>query len=210
MKTIIMVRHGQSETNVRKVFTGQIDAPLTDLGREQARRMAAYLDQYKVDKIYASSLSRAVETAEAIPQRQNCAIEKQDELMEINSGLWQGLTFEEIAEKYPQTYAAWRSDIGNAAPDGGETCKGFYDRVTAFFMRVLEEPEETVCLVCHATPIRMIESYIEADSVKVAQEIGWVPNASVTVYEYDGAFHVVERGTSHYMADLLSTLPTTI
>lgn len=210
MKTIIMVRHGQSETNVRKVFTGQIDAPLTDLGREQARRMAAYLDQYKVDKIYASSLSRAAETAEAIAQRQNCAIEKQNELMEINSGLWQGLTFEEIAEKYPQTYAAWRSDIGNAAPDGGETCKQLYDRVTVFFKEVLEAPEETICLVCHATPIRMMESYIRCGSAAGAQEIPWVPNASVTVYAYDGRFTEVERGTCDFLGELCTNLPKSI
>ena len=210
MKTVIMVRHGQSETNVRKVFTGQIDAPLTDLGREQARRMAAYLDQYKVDIIYASSLSRAVETAEAIAQRQNCPVEKCDALMEINSGAWQGLTFEEIAEKYPQTYATWRTDIGNAAPDGGETCKGFYDRVTAFFKRVLEEPEETICLVCHATPIRMMESFILAGSADGAQEISWVPNASVTVYAYDGKFTEVERGTCDFLGELCTNLPKNI
>ena len=210
MKTIIMVRHGQSETNVLKVFTGQIDAPLTDLGREQARMMAQYLDKFRVDKIYASSLSRAVETAEAIADQQNCSMETCDELMEINSGLWQGLTFEEIAEKYPQTYAAWKSDIGNAAPDGGETCKRFYDRVTAFLEKVLTEPEETVCLVCHATPIRMMESFILVGSADGAQEISWVPNASVTVYAYDGKFTEVERGTCDFLGDLCTKLPTTI
>ena len=207
MKTIIMVRHGQSETNVRKVFTGQLNAPLTENGRQQAKRMARYLDQYRVDKIYASSLDRAVETACAIAERQNCALEKRDELRELNAGLWQGLTFAEIAEKYPQTYGAWRSDIGNAKPDGGETCSQLYDRVTAFLEKVLEDPEDTVCLVCHAIPIRMMESYIHALD---AQEISWVPNASVTVYTYDGQFREVERGTCDFLGDLCTNLPKTI
>ena len=210
MKTVIMVRHGQSETNVRKVFTGQIDAPLTDLGREQARRMAGYLDKYKVDKIYASALERAVETAQAIAQRQNCPMETCEELMEINSGLWQGLTFTEIAEKYPQTYEVWRENIGLATPDGGETCKQLYDRVTAFFKKVLEEPEETICLVCHATPIRMMESFILTGSADGAQEISWVPNASVTVYAYDGRFTEIERGTCDFLGELCTNLPKTI
>ena len=210
MKTVIMVRHGQSETNVRKVFTGQIDAPLTDMGREQARMMAAYLDKYKVAKIYASSLSRALETAQAIADRQNCPVEKRDELMEINSGLWQGLTFTEIAEKYPQTYEAWRENIGLATPDEGETCKQLYDRVTAFFKKVLEEPEETICLVCHATPIRMMESFILAGSADGAQEISWVPNASVTVYEYDSKFTEIERGTCDFLGELCTNLPKSI
>ena len=210
MKKIIMVRHGESVTNVSRVFTGQLDVPLTETGREQARRMAEYMDKYHVDKMYASPLERALDTAKAIAARQNCQIETVDALMEINAGSWHGLPFEEIAEKFPETYQVWRADIGSAVTADGESCRQLYDRVTGFFEKVLQEPEETVCLVCHATPIRMIESHIEAGSVKVAQQIPWVPNASVTVYEYDGAFHVVERGTSHYMKDLISTLPTTI
>ena len=210
MKKIIMVRHGESVTNVTRVFTGQLDVPLTETGREQALRMAEYMDKYHVDKMYASPLVRALDTAKAIAIRQNCQIETVDALMEINAGNWHGRPFEEIAEEFPETYQAWRKDIGTAVTDGGESCAQLYDRVVGFFEKVLQEPEETVCLVCHATPIRMIESFIEAGSVKAAQEIPWVPNASVTVYEYDGAFHLVERGTSHYMKDLISNLPTTI
>lgn len=210
MKTIIMVRHGQSESNVKKTFTGQLNAPLTEAGREQARRMARYLDKYRVDKIYVSSLERAVETAQPIALRQSCPMEKRDELMEINSGLWQGLTFTEIAEKYPQTYLAWRENIGLATPDGGETCKQLYDRVTVFLEKVLKTPEESVCLVCHATPIRMMESFILAGSADRAQEISWVPNASVTVYKYDGMFHEVERGTCDFLGELCTNLPKSI
>lgn len=210
MKTIIMVRHGESETNVRKVFTGQLDAPLTDAGRQQAKLMAQYLDRYKVDKIYASSLERAVETARAIALRQNCPVEKRDELMEINSGLWQGLTFTEIAEKYPQNYALWKENIGSATPEEGETCAQLYQRVIAFLNMLLAGAEETVCLVCHATPIRMMESFILAGSVDGAQEIPWVPNASVTVYQFDGNFREIERGTCDFLGDLRTNLPKTI
>lgn len=210
MKTVILVRHGQSMTNVRKVFTGQLDAPLTEAGRQQAMRMAKYLDRYRVEKIYASSLVRAVETAEAIAERQNCPVEKCDAIMELDAGLWQGLRFEEIAATYPENYAVWRSDIGSATPDGGETCKQLYDRVTAFLEQVLAKPEETVCLVCHAIPIRMMESYIHAGCVAGAKEIDWVPNASVTVYAYDGQFRELERGTCDFLGELCSNLPKNI
>ena len=210
MKTIIMVRHGQSASNVKKTFTGQLNAPLTEAGREQARRMARYLDKYRVDKIYVSSLERAVETAQPIAVHHNCPMEKRDELMEINSGLWQGLTFTEIAEKYPKTYEVWRTDIGKATPEEGETCEELYARVTEFFKKVLETPEETVCLVCHATPIRMMESFILAGSADGAQEIPWVPNASVTVYAYDGQFREVERGTCDFLGELCTNLPKNI
>lgn len=210
MKTIIMVRHGQSETNVRKVFAGQLNVPLTEVGREQARRMAEYLDKYNVDKIFVSPLQRAMDTAGAIALRQNCPVEQRDALMEINSGKWQGMTFTEIAEVYPESYHVWKEDTANAAPEGGETCKQLYDRVTGFLQRVLHAPEETICLVCHATPIRMMESYIRCGSASGAREITWIPNASVTVYTYDGKFCEIERGTCEYLGDLQSNLPKSI
>lgn len=210
MKTVIMVRHGESATNVRKVFTGQLDAPLTEAGRQQANLVAQYLDKFRVDKIYVSSLERAVETAQAIAGRQNCPMEKCDALKEINSGAWQGLTFGEIAENYPENYQVWKNNIGLATPDGGETCKQLYERVTAFLEKVLTEPKETVCLVCHATPIRMMESYIRGGCVTGAQEIPWVPNASVTVYAYNGQFREVERGTCDFLGKLCTNLPKTI
>ena len=210
MKTIIMVRHGESVTNVRKVFTGQLDASLTDAGYEQAQRMAQYLDKYRVEKIHASPLERAADTAKAIVQRQNCPIEMCENLKEINSGLWQGLTFAEIAEKFPENYQIWKNNIGFATPDGGETCKQLCDRVTGFLETVLKQPEGTICLVCHATPIRMLESYIHCGCAAGARGIAWVPNASVTVYTYDGQFQEVERGTCDFLGKLCTNLPKTI
>ncbi len=210
MKTIIMVRHGESQTNLEEVFTGQLDAPLTERGRAQAERMAEYLDRYTVDKIYVSSLQRAVQTAQAIGARQNCPIQQVEALWEMNAGAWQGLTFEKIAELYPASYQNWKQNIVAAAPEGGETCVEVYNRVTAFFKEILCSAEETICLVTHAIPIRMIQSYIKAGSVSIAQQISWVPNASVTVYQYDGAFREVVRGHCDYLADLQTNLPKSI
>lgn len=211
MKTIIMVRHGESETNVRKVFTGQLDAPLTPMGKTQAELMAQYVNQYRVDKIYASSLQRAVETAQAIAAQQNCPLEKCDALRELDAGAWQGLSFEEIEELYPQSYQIWKTDIGSGAPEQGETCEALYRRVTAFLEDILsKEEEETVCLVSHAIPIRMIESYICGGSAALAQEMPWAPNASVTVYQYDGAFHPVVRGFCDFLREMRTNLPKNI
>ena len=210
MKTIILVRHGESETNVQKVFTGQIDAPLTPLGHRQAQLMAQYLDNYHIDKIYVSPLKRAVDTASALAQRQHCPVEKKEALKEIYAGVWQGLTFAEIAERYPATYQNWLGDFGNAMPEEGESCQSLYQRVTVFMDKVLTEREETVCFVCHATPIRMLESHICGQSASAAQNISWVPNASVTIYEYDGVFRCVKRGCCDYLGDLSTNLPQSI
>lgn len=211
LKTIILVRHGQSTTNLQKVFTGQLNASLTPMGIEQAERMARYVSQYPVEKVYASSLQRAVDTAAPICRMFNCPLEVNSDFWEINAGAWQGLTFEEVAERYPDTYAVWRQDFGNARPDGGESCKEVYDRVIRAFCHIVENtPEDVVCIVTHAIPIRMIESYIAYGCADAASKMPWVPNASVTVYTYDGAFHLQKQGVSDFLDDLQSNLPQTI
>ena len=211
MKTIILVRHGQSTTNVQKVFTGQLDAALTPMGIEQAERMARYVAQYPVEKVYASSLQRAVDTAAPICRMCGCPMETSADFWEINAGFWQGLSFEEVAERYPDSYAVWRQDFGSAHPDGGESCKDVYDRVVKAFCHIMENtPEKVICIVSHAIPIRMIESYIAHGNVSAAAKMPWVPNASVTVYTYDGAFHLQEQGVSDFLGEMQTNLPKTI
>jgi probable phosphoglycerate mutase len=211
LKTIILVRHGQSETNVQKVFTGQLNAMLTPMGIEQAERMARYVAQYPVEKVYASSLQRAVDTAAPICRLLNCPIETTADFWEIDAGAWQGLSFEEVADRYPDSYALWRQDFGKAHPDGGESCKQVYDRVVKAFCHIVENtPENVICIVSHAIPIRMIESYIGYGSVEGANKMPWAPNASVTVYDYDGTFHMRVQGVSDFLEDLQSNLPKTI
>lgn len=208
MKTVILIRHGESETNLKKVFTGQLDTPLTHNGKNQAVLMAEYVSRYSIDKIYVSPLQRAVDTARSIVQRQNCPMERCDAFQELYAGQWQGKTFEEIAREYPESYEIWRKNIGMAAPEGGETCEEMYRRVTNAFVEILgNTSDKVVCIVCHAIPIRMMESYMQQKS---PQEISWVPNASVTVYEYDGAFREIERGTCAYLGQMQTNLPKNI
>ncbi|MBR5235962.1 MAG: histidine phosphatase family protein [Clostridia bacterium] len=211
MKTIILVRHGESETNTLKVFTGQLDASLTDMGREQARLMAEAIDVYKPDVVYTSPLERAVETAMAICNRHGCELIKNPSFCEIYAGKWQGITFDEIAAKYPDTYKTWKEDISKAKPEGGESCQALYDRVTKGFRAVLDDAADTVCIVAHATPIRMMESYMYGGSIERAKDIFWVNNASLSIYQYDGKeFHTVKRSFCDYLGDKKTNLPKSI
>lgn len=211
MKTILLVRHGESETNLTKCFAGQLNTPLTPKGHLQAEAMAEYLDRYAIDRIYASSLQRALDTAQAIVQRQNCPLVRCDAFREINAGIWQGMTYSEIARIYPDSYQVWRENIALAWPEGGESCRQLYDRVIRLFTQLAEtDGEETICIVAHATPIRMIESYIAAGSADLAQSLSWVPNASTTVYRYDGAYHKVLWGENAYLGDMATNLPKSI
>lgn len=99
---ILVIRHGESEADILDVHEGRADFNLTEKGHSQAQAMAEYVkEHYKVDRIYASPLKRAFQTATHLSGEVNIPIITDEKLMEFNNGLIAGLSWEEADEKYP-------------------------------------------------------------------------------------------------------------
>ncbi len=126
-------------------------------GIKQAERLRDRLASLKIDAIYASNLSRARVTAEIIAARHKTAIVTCAELSEINFGYIEGLTFEEISQRYPdlaKLLADW--SISPEFP-GGESFSEFNERVSKFLPRLENHaPEETILIVAHAGTLRLL------------------------------------------------------
>ncbi len=100
---ILVIRHGESEADILNVHEGRADFNLTEKGHAQAKAMAEYVkEHYEVDRIYASTLKRAFQTATHLSEEVKIPIETDEKLMEFNNGLLAGLSWEEAAEKYPR------------------------------------------------------------------------------------------------------------
>ena len=119
-RTVLVWRHGQTAWNARRRFQGQLDIPLDDVGREQAARAATLLVGFTPSAIVASDLIRARETAQALADLTGLPVATDPRLREIDVGAWQGLTFDEVAERFPAEAADWR-DGGDGRRGGGET-----------------------------------------------------------------------------------------
>ena len=102
MNKLILVRHGLTVDNEHKSFSGFSDCDLSQIGRAQAKGLCEYLKSCDVDKIYTSTLKRTVQTIEAYADYKGLEIDKRDGFREINFGLFDGLNYEEIKEKYPK------------------------------------------------------------------------------------------------------------
>lgn len=98
--TVILVRHGESEGNIRRIMQGQLDLPLTDAGRDQARLVAARIASMPVAAVYSSPLSRAFETAEAIATHHALPVYPVADLQEGGWGEAQGLTWTEVMSRW--------------------------------------------------------------------------------------------------------------
>ena len=213
MTTLYLIRHGESKANEKDVFIGHTDLELTELGKQQAEITAAYLKDIIPDAIYASDLKRAYDTALATAKQFGMEVQKEPGLREIFAGQWEYVPFAQLTVECPESFAnIWCKDIANARPDGGESVKEVYDRVTATVRAIAQKhPGETVFLFSHATPVRTMAVHSMGKSAKEVGILPWPSNASVTKITFDGEkFTLLEYSTDHFMGTLATRLPDNV
>ena len=208
---ILLVRHGESRANDKKSIAGQADIPLSERGKLQAKRLAEYLfERYNIDEIYSSDLSRAKKTALPVSALTGKKIILRKDLREIDAGEWQGRTYEEIAEVFPETYGVWQKNIGFAVCDGGESVKELSERAFGALKDIAENAQgDTVAVFTHATPIRCLVNKLKGNDLSGLKGVGWVSNASVTAVSCScGAFILDSVGNDEFLGDIKTEFPT--
>lgn len=213
MTTFILVRHGQSEANKQGLFAGHSDFPLSDIGLLQAEKTAEYiLNNYNIDRIYSSDLKRAFSTALPVSKMTGIEIIPDVRLREIFAGEWEGLKFGKIAESYPEDRRIWNDDIANSRCTGGEAVRELAARILERLTEIGKENDgKTVLVTFHATPIRAMQALWQTGDIEAMKDINWVPNASVTVAEYEnGTFIIRLLGENSHLAEITTSLPPTV
>lgn len=147
---LILVRHGETERNRRKLTLGRADVPLNDRGLAQARAVAASFLRPPA-AIYASPLVRAADTAAAIAAATRLNVVVEPDLMEMDVGEMEHLSGVELRERYPEFLRAWLSgDAADARMPGGETLREVQDRAWSAIVRIHQPaPDGEVVAVSH-------------------------------------------------------------
>jgi len=157
LSRLLLVRHGITESNADRKFAGHSDVDLSAEGYRQVEKLRDRLAEEKIDAVYCSDLKRAVVTAEIISSGRNAEIIICPELREINYGVCEGLTFEEISRRYPEL---WESIINFSLEvnfPGGESFKEFITRTSKFLDRLNKHSaEQTILVVAHGGPLRTL------------------------------------------------------
>lgn len=183
MTRFIIVRHGYSENNKEKKFTGHIDVNLDKIGYSQAEDVKNYvLSNYKIDKVYSSDLKRAFETVKPIAEHLNLPLVKMEAFREINVGKWQGMTFEDVAKEYPNEFGNVANRTDSFRYPGGESIGEMKERFISALDKIAEENEnKTVVIGTHGGAVRLLVSHFE----KNERESIAIPNGSITVLTYE-------------------------
>jgi len=143
------IRHGQSEYNAENRIQGQLDPDLSELGRSQAAAMATAVAELALDAIYASPQQRALNTARALAEQVDLPITTDLRLREIHVGKFQGHSWDEIGEKYPEDYARWCSGDPDFVVPGGESRRMLLQRGQEVLAEIRQRDHQRVAVVSH-------------------------------------------------------------
>lgn len=160
---LLLARHGQTDWNAAGRIQGRTDTSLNDLGRRQAAHLAARLRQAgeHPNALYASPQRRALETAQIAGRDLGLEPVTVDSLREVSFGAWEGYSWEEIARRWPEEYAAYLADRLHTAPPGGESFAALLGRVYPALSAIAAAGEGTALVVCHSALIKAVRCHMD-------------------------------------------------
>jgi len=207
---LLLLRHGQTALSVDRRYSGRADPELTELGLAQAAGVAAGIAAVEgteqVSAAYCSPLRRARRTAEPVAAALGVPVADHNGLLETDFGEWDGLTFAEARERDPELHRSWLGDE-TVRPPAGESFAAVGQRVGRLREELLAaHPGETLLLVSHVTPIKMLlrmaldvgpsvlyRLHLDLASLSVAE---FYPDGGASVRLVNGRFPVTSTVSS--------------
>jgi len=156
---LYLVRHGATQLTAEDRFSGAIGVDLSVEGRAQAERLAERLASEPISAVYASPLSRTVETATILAMPHRLPVVQRDGLREISHGHWEGMSRQDVETQFADEYAAWDADPFTFAPDGGESGVQVLARALPVIREVVvTHVGQNVLVVSHKATLRLLLS----------------------------------------------------
>lgn len=169
--TVLLIRHGETAWNAEHRIQGLLDVPLSATGVWQAARLADRLAGDSIDAVVASDLARAWLTAQPIAQRLGVQVLSEPRMRERNFGSFQGHTVDEIAQRWPDAFHAWRARDPAWAMPGGESGHQFIARVLSALHDVVRaHADRTIAVVTHGGVLDVVYRHARALSWDAPRE----------------------------------------
>ena len=155
---LFLIRHGNTiDEETKKVYKGSIDIPLSQSGIAKMEKLAVFMSAFRLERVYTSTLSRSVDSGRIVAKAQGLDIEMVPAFNEVGFGVWEGLGFSEIKERYPEDLARWIKDPGTHPPPQGESFKVARKRSMGRLREIMAEQRgREVAIVAHAGILRIM------------------------------------------------------
>jgi len=154
---LLLTRHGQTDWNIAGRYQGQSDIPLNQTGWSQAEGLAKKLSTEKIHAIYASDLSRAKDTAQAIANFHQLEVYTDLRWRELSFGDWEGMNYKEMSAHSPDVFSKWMIDPQHISTPNGETLAQLAQRVKSAFEEIKKNhKDETVLVVSHSGALQAL------------------------------------------------------
>lgn len=204
MRKIILTRHGETKWNKAGRLQGQKNSDLTPKGQKQALLLGQKLKDYNLDLIISSSSGRAYETAEIINQFSQCQIIKKDELCEMSFGKWEGLSHDEIEEKWPYEKENFWKRPHLYEPVKGETFEELFERLNKVLIEIDSNySDKNILVVCHGVVLKAFISLIEKKPLSKFWDGAYMYSTCINTLVKDGQdYRFIEKGNIDHLESL--------
>ena len=205
---ICFIRHGETDWNVEKRIQGHTDIPLNATGRAQALAMAYNAAHVSFNVIFSSDLQRAVETAQALAQREALEIQQLPQLRERHFGIFQGITAAEGAERHPEAYEHYRARDPHYAFETGESMLAFAARVAeAVDWMVRHHTGRTLAAVTHGGVLDILYRKATGRPLHTPRDFV-IPNCALNWFRFDAhGWHLESWADRHHLENVLVETP---
>jgi len=176
---LLMVRHGEISSNLKKVYAGKSSEELCKRGLAQAKEVSETLKYFRLNALYSSPMQRAIQTAKIIGEAIGLNVWIEKAFQEMKLGPWEGLSEIDISQIYPKEWQIWQTHPAELKMTGRETLKELQERVLKGIQKLYQvHKNQTVVVVTHVAIIRVLLLWQAKKNLNLYKTI-CVPNAKI-------------------------------
>lgn len=178
---LILARHGETDWNVAKKIQGVTDTDLNENGLRQARELAAAVlaGDLGITAIYSSHLKRAAQTAAYVAEALNLPYHTMEALQELNFGKWEGNSWPEVKERYPEEYGVWYTNRRYTPVPKGESYQQMLERVIPALQEIVRREKGNALVVIHSAEIVALQAALHNTSFQTMAKDYPIGNAQM-------------------------------
>ncbi len=201
---IYVIRHCQTEGNLKNILQGRQDTDPSQLGQFQLGLLAGYMKDKGLDKIYSSHLGRAKKTAEAINMFYGHDVIVDERIAEVNLGDFEGMVMTDLVESHPEFAIGWKNAPHLLKAPNGETMEDVYNRMSKAFLDLVEQNKgKTIAIISHGCAIQNLICYCYGKDISELPSIALGINTGVNEIEVDenGKMTVLRHNSADHLPE---------